>query len=106
MSYDDGGRLGSWPPHDPTATSDPVTSEPAAPVPYGPPSAPPPPPEGAPPPPPPPDAPAQWVPPPPGGPMVPMPVVQAAPPTWRPLSGLASALTVLFTLDALAGLFA
>ena len=104
MSYDDGGRPGSWPPHDPTANPDPPP--PAAPVPYGQPSSPPPPPEGAPPPPPPPDAPAQWVPPPPGGPALPMPVVQVSPPQWRPLSGLASALTVLFTLDALAGLFA
>ena len=104
MSYDDGGRPGSWPPHDPTANPEPPPS--AAPVPYGQPGSPPPPPEGAPPPPPPPDAPAQWVPPPPGGPALPMPVVQVSPPQWRPLSGLASALTVLFTLDALAGLFA
>jgi hypothetical protein len=34
-----------------------------------------------------------------------MPVMTVAPPRWRPLSGLASALTILFTLDAVAGLF-
>jgi hypothetical protein len=36
---------------------------------------------------------------------MPPPVVTAAPPQWRSLRGLASALTVLFTVDALAGVF-
>src|SRR5689334_13937805 len=84
MSPDDPVGSGSWPPHDPTAV----------------------------PPPPPPGQPAQWAPPaaaPPPPPSVPPPtmppVAMAAPPQWRSLSGLASALTVLFTLDAVAGVF-
>jgi hypothetical protein len=37
--------------------------------------------------------------------MPPPVVMAAAPPQWRSLSGLASALTVLFTIDAIAGVF-
>lgn len=71
------GTGGSWPPHDPT---------------------------WAPPPPPPPDQPAQWAPPL-APPPPPPPAPVAEPPRWRSLSGLASALTILFTLDAIAGVF-
>src|SRR5262245_40072604 len=88
MSPDDTGGPGSWPPRDPTAA----------------PAAPPPPP------PPPPDQPAQWAPPPnqwaPPPPAMPPPVPVSQPPQWRSLSGLASALTVLFAVDAVAGVFA
>ena len=37
---------------------------------------------------------------------MPVPMMTAVPPRWRSLRGLASALTVLFSVNAVAGVFA
>jgi uncharacterized protein DUF4328 len=115
MAEDDPGANGSWPPHDPNAVPGPAPGSPAPgwgteppPATASPPSppsgaappSPPPPPLGAPPPPP-PVTPPQWMPPPPSD----FGAAVAVPPQWRSLRGLASALTVLFWLDAAAALF-